>query len=177
MSDRYFQTNGRIIDGMSGTDTPLRNDELVDKLNGLASDCSRLEKENEELKEFKKRYDVLLVDYNNLACRFEELNEENEQLKHRLSKFQSKYDKSKTDEIEILVETENTILLNKEEFQQYVRRHNELKRHNKRRKQKNKKYRNELKKRLKEISGLKEFIAEDLSSDDKILKGFIEEYL
>lgn len=105
------------------------------------------------------------------------LSKENEQLKHRLSKFQSKYDKSKTDEIEILVETENTVLLDKEEFQQYVRRHNELKRHNKRRKQKKKKYRNELKKRLKEISGLKEFIAEDLSSEDKILKGFIEEYL
>ena len=128
------------------TDTPLRNDEVRDKLYELTTKCSQLEKENE-------------------------------QLKHRLSKFQSKYDKSKTDEIEILVETENTILLNKEEFQQYVRRHNELKRHNKRRKQKNKKYRNELKKRLKEISGLKEFIAENLSSDDKILKGFIEEYL
>ena len=91
------------------TDTPLRNDEVMDKLNELTTKCSQLEKENE-------------------------------QLKHRLSKFQSKYDKSKTDEIEILVETENTILLNKEEFQQYVRRHNELKRHNKRRKQKLKRF-------------------------------------
>ncbi|WP_458456513.1 hypothetical protein [Methanobrevibacter sp.] len=105
------------------------------------------------------------------------LNDENEQLKQRMSKLQSKYDKSKTDEVNILVETENTVLLDKEEFEEYVRRHNELKRRNKRRKEKNRKYRKELQKRLKEISGLKEFIAEDLSSEDKVLKGFIEEYL
>ena len=124
-----------------------------------------------------KEYDLHCDEAFDFMKLINNITEKNEQLKHRLTKFQSKYDKSKTDEIEILVETENTILLNKEEFQQYVRRHNELKRHNKRRKQKNKKYRNELKKRLKEISGLKEFIAEDLSSEDKILKGFIEEYL
>ena len=105
------------------------------------------------------------------------LNDENDQLKQRISKLQSKYDKSKTDEVNILVETENTVLLNKDEFEWYVRRHNELRKRNKRRKEKNRKYRNELKKRLKEISGLKEFIAEDLSSEDKVLRGFIEEYL
>lgn len=106
-----------------------------------------------------------------------ELADKNEQLKQRISKLQSKYDKSKTDEIKILVETENTILLNKNEFEEYVRRHNELKRHNKRRKEKNRKYRNELRKRLHEINGLKDFLQEELSSEDKVLKGFIEEYL
>lgn len=100
-----------------------------------------------------------------------------QQERKRNNKLQSKYDKSKTDELKILVETDNTVLLDKEEFHQYVRRHNELKRRNKRRKEKNRKYRNELKKRLKEISGLKEFIQEDLCSEDKVLKGFIEEYL
>ena len=117
------------------------------------------------------RFDIGIVN------KLNKLHEENEELKQRVSKIQSKYDKSKTDELKILVETENTVLLDKEEFQAYVRRHNELKRRNKRRKEKNRKYRNELKKRLKEISGLKEFIQEDLCSEDKILKGFIEEYL
>lgn len=105
------------------------------------------------------------------------LNDENEQLKKRVSKLQSKYDKNKTDELHILVETDNTVLLDKEEFKAYARRNNELKKRNKRRKEKNRNYRNELRKRLKEISGLKEFIAEDLSKEDKVLKGFIEEYL
>ena len=105
------------------------------------------------------------------------LSNENEQLKQQISKLQSKYDKSKADELKILMETENTVLLDKKEFENYVRKHNELQRHNKRRKEKNRKYRNELKKRLKEINGLKEFIQEDLCSEDKILKGFIEEYL
>lgn len=106
-----------------------------------------------------------------------QLSNENKKLKHQVSKIQSKYDKSKTDELKVLVETESTVLLNKEEFQGYVRRHNELKRRNKRRKEKNRKYRNELKKRLREINGLKDFLQEDLSSKDKVLKGFIEEYL
>ena len=103
--------------------------------------------------------------------------EEITKLKHQLSKTQSKYDKSKTDEVKVLVETENTVLLDKNEFEEYVRRHNELKRRNKRRKEKNRKYRKELKKRLREINGLKDFVQEDLSRDDKVLKGFIEEYL
>ena len=106
-----------------------------------------------------------------------ELNERIQEVEHRLKKFQSKYDKSKTDEVKVLVETENTVLLDKNEFKQYVRRHNELQRRNKRRKEKNRKYRNELKKRLREINGLKDFVQEDLSRDDKVLKGFIEEYL
>lgn len=106
-----------------------------------------------------------------------QLSDENEQLKSQLSKIQSKYDKSKTDEVKVLVETENTVLLDKNEFEEYVRRHNELKRRNKRRKEKNRKYRNELKKRLKEINGLKDFVQEDLSRDDKVLRGFIDEYL
>ena len=105
------------------------------------------------------------------------LYDEKEELKNRLSKIQSKYDKSKTDEVHVIVETENTVLLNKNEFEEYVRRHNELKRRNKRRKEKNRKYRNELKKRLREINGLKDFVQEDLNRDDKVLKGFIEEYL
>lgn len=54
--------------------------DLIDLLNELATRCSRLEKENEWLSEFKKRYDVLLVDYNNRACRFEELNEQEEEI-------------------------------------------------------------------------------------------------
>ena len=112
-----------------------------------------------------------------LLNEYVDVKKENEQLKHRINKIQSKYDKSKTDELEVLVETENTVLLDKEEFQAYVRRHNELKRRNKRRKEKNRKYRNELKKRLREINGLKDFLQEDLSSKDKVLKGFIEEYL
>ena len=103
--------------------------------------------------------------------------EDLEREKQKYSKLQSKYSKSKAKELKILVETDNTVLLDKEEFEGYVRKHEELKRLNKRRKEKNRKYRNELKKRLREISGLKEFIAEDLSSEDKVLKGFIEEYL
>ena len=109
--------------------------------------------------------------------RLNELSDKNEQLKKRASKIQSKYDKNKTDELHILVETDNTVLLDKKEFEAYARRNNELKKRNKKRKEKNRNYRNELRKRLKEISGLKEFIAEDLSKEDKVLKGFIEEYL
>lgn len=84
MTDKRFRVNTEDI-GHIYIDNPNGEHmswiEVEETLNELASDCSRLEKENEQLLEFKKRYDGLLVDYNNLACRFEELNEENEKLK------------------------------------------------------------------------------------------------
>ena len=132
---------------------------------------------NQNIYDSEERCYYSSIDAKRLCGLLNSLNDEKEELKNRLSKIQSKYDKSKTDEVHVIVETENTVLLNKNEFEEYVRRHNELKRRNKRRKEKNRKYRNELKKRLREINGLKDFVQEDLSRDDKVLKGFIEEYL
>ena len=106
-----------------------------------------------------------------------QFDERNRELNNRCSKLQSRYDKGKTSSVAVLVETENTVLLDKEEFEWFVRSYNDLKRRNKRRKEKNRLYRKELKKRLMEINGLKEFISEDLSSDDKVLKAFLEGYL
>lgn len=105
------------------------------------------------------------------------LDDRNRELNNRCSKLQSRYDKGKTSSVEVLVETENTVLLDKEEFEWFVRSYNDLKRRNKRRKEKNRLYRKELKKRLNEINRLKEFISEDLSSDDKVLKAFVDGYL
>lgn len=56
--------------------------DLIDLLNELATKCSQLEKENEELKEFKKKYDIAIVDYNNLACRFDNLKKEKDSWKN-----------------------------------------------------------------------------------------------